>query len=665
MKGFKRILKRFDLFGISFIFKYQNEDKYSTSLGGFFSIAYSLLVLLVGIYYFIPFFRRKNFSIVYYSINLSSTEQINLKKSKTAFSVGLECDIGQDGTKVEDILNLSFQYVIYTKTIDGKTNKTKINLSAHPCNYSDFYYYYNDSLDRLNMNTFFCLDKMDNNIEGIYTDEVFTYYKFTVSSKEDSFSNYKKIDDYLSLNDCNVQLYYSDYIIDLDNYREPIQPLLNSKFIPINPTVFLKMNIFFMNQYFENDNSLFFVFNEEEPTLKTSFSRYEEYFLYKGLNRYITKPSQYEYYTKIYLRADTKKTIIKRKYQKLIEFYADSSSLLIGLFEVLYIIFNFINSFYASHSFTKKLFFFKDVEGNHLDINKRYKQIEQLINLTELSPNKISPNNSILDKSKEIKNKLTIETEMIKDLNNNEIKIYNEKIDKRIKEKEEKEKESSMEKKSDNKIQFIRNKKKIKIRIEKKRIKQRCKEKEENNNNFQSLNLTPSRSNISSGIRLNRESNLLVAKYNLEKNKKKEITKLRKIKYTYNVFEIIISSFLYCCMYNNLKIKKDITEKSNNILYSKLDIIVYIKNMILLDIINEALLNNNRKNIIKFLSRPIISINRKEDNYLNDFYNNYYEDDFDNFYLDVFELVQKTGKRETEKQLIFLSNQQLKKLIYN
>ena len=87
--------------------------------------------------------------------------------------------------------------------------------------------------------------------------------------------------------------------------------------------------------------------------------------------------------------------------------------------------------------------------------------------------------------------------------------------------------------------------------------------------------------------------------------------------------------------------------------------------MILLDIINEALLNNNRKGIIKFLSRPIISINKKEDNYLNDFYNNYYEDDFDNFYSDVFELVQKTGKRETEKQLIFLSNQQLKKLIYN
>ena len=161
-----------------------------------------------------------------------------------------------------------------------------------------------------------------------------------------------------------------------------------------------------MNQYFENDNNLFFVFIEEEkPISKTSFSRYEEYFLYKGLNRYVEKPFEKEYYAKIYFRADTKKAIIKRKYQKLMEFYADSSSLLIGLFEVLYFIFNFINNFYASHSFTKKLFFFKDVEGNHLDINNRHKQIKQLINLTESSLNNTSLNNSKLDKSKGIKKK--------------------------------------------------------------------------------------------------------------------------------------------------------------------------------------------------------------------------------------------------------------------
>ena len=659
----KRILKRFDLFGVSFKFRYQNEDNYSTSLGGFFSIAYSLLVLIVGIYYFIPFSQRKIFSVIYYSINLATTEQINLKESKTPFSVGLECGIGKDGTKVEDLLNISFRYVTYAKTKDGKI-KTKINLSAHPCNYSDFYYYHNDSLDRLKMNNYFCLDKTDDIIEGIFTDEAFTYYEFTVTSKEDSLSNFNKINDYLLFNDCKLQIYYSDNIIDLDNYKEPIQPLLNTIYIQINPILFLKMNIYFMNQYLENDNNLLFFFGEEETILKTSFSRYEEYFLYKGLNRYEEKPLQYDHYAKIIIRADTKKTIIKRKYQNLMEFYADSSSLLIGLFEALYIIFNFINSFYASHSFTKKLFFFKDVEGNHLDINKRHKQIKQLINLTESSIDKISQNNFKLDKSKRIKNKLTEETESIKDLNNNEIIMYNEKNIKRIEIKEKEEKELSMEKNGDNKIKLIRIKGNVKIKRTENTINQKYKKKEKYKDNSKRLSLSP-QNNISSKFKFNIESSMIEPKYNLEKKKKKEINKLGKIKYTYNVFEIFVSSFLYCCISNNLKIKREITEKSNNIIYNKLDIIVYIKNMILLDIINEALLNNNRKGIIKFLSRPIISLNKKEDNYLNDFYKNYYEADFDNFYSDVFELVQKTEKRETEKQLLFLLNKKLKKLIYN
>ena len=52
-------------------------------------------------------------------------------------------------------------------------------------------------------------------------------------------------------------------------------------------------------------------------------------------------------YAKVFIRADTKKTTIKRTYQKVAEFYADASSLLIALYEVLIIIFTYLNNFYA------------------------------------------------------------------------------------------------------------------------------------------------------------------------------------------------------------------------------------------------------------------------------------------------------------------------------
>ena len=86
MKNIKILLKKFDFFGVNFSFRYNNEDKYSTSLGGLFFIVFCVVVVAVGIYYFIPFFNRKNFSIVYYSMNLPNAEQIRLKDSKSAFA---------------------------------------------------------------------------------------------------------------------------------------------------------------------------------------------------------------------------------------------------------------------------------------------------------------------------------------------------------------------------------------------------------------------------------------------------------------------------------------------------------------------------------------------------------------------------------------------------
>ena len=666
MKTIKKLIKKFDLFGVPFSFRYQNEDKYSTSLGGLFSIAFCIVVVVFGFYYCIPFFNRKNFSIVYYSMNLPNTEQIKFRDAKSAFAIGLDCEESEDGTKAESILNLTIKYYTFRKDKEGNKIKTYENLNTHPCNYSDFYNNYNDSIDILGLNKYLCLDKIDSVIEGLYTDEVFTYYEFSVKSKEKTVSNFNKIDDYLTSNDCKLSVYFLDITIDIDNYEEPIQPFLNELFLQINPTLFSKMNAFFVNQYFENDNYLFSVLDEEDPLIKISFSRAEQYSVYKGLNRGEKRPTNYNNYAKIYIRADTKKTIIKRKYQKIMEFYADSSSLLIALFDILCFIFNFINSFYADYSFTKKIFFFKEVEDNHLNINKRHKQIKELINLTEPLSFKRSVNKRFL----ELNNKKTILVKETKDSNtlkNEEITIFNKDIIKDIKDiKDKGKRELSIKRKLDNEIEIKRrNKTNIKNSKSSNLNIKSNKEKEEIKNQR-----NPSRNDLISGDRIILESNLVVTRNifpkHTEKTNEIEEPKNGKIKYSYNIFEIIVSSFLCCFMTKNLKLKKNITKKANIILYNKLDIVLFVRNMILLDIMNDTLLNyNKRKGIIKFLSRPIVSVNKNEENELNDFYKQYNENDFDNFYNETSELILKSKRIEMEKKLISLSNYQLKELIYN
>ncbi len=672
MKAIRRLLKKCDFFGVPFSFKYRNEEKYTTSLGGFVSIAYILVVIIAGIYYLIPFLNRKNFSIVYYTMNLPETEQISLKDSKVALAIGLDCyDDERDGTKAEDLLKVDFKFCSFKKNSEGKRTKTTIMLNTHPCNYSDFYNMYNDSFDMLDIGRFQCLDKTDDIIQGLYTDDLFAYYDFTVRSKEDSEDNFNKIDIYLLENECKFSIYYTDITIDIDDYKEPIKPFLNTIFILVNPTLISKANMYFMNQYFEDDNYLFSVVDEKDSTQKTLFSRVEAYSLYKGLNRGVTKPWDYKFYAQSFIRADTKRTIIKRRYQKIMEFYADSSSLLLTLFDVLFLISNFINNFYVNRSLSKKLFFFKDVEDSHFTINRNNKQIKQLIDLIEIQTNKLSKNEIFLLKNnfKMDTNKLGKEVEN----NNEDIKQISNFKNEQIKEKEIKEKEQVFQKKTDNEIDIQELSMDNKAYEEVKR-KQNNINTKTNKKNFEGkrkkVRFVKSRLNkeneMTSGFRLS------VGTYNITKQNTKNISekeeqKSDNIYYSYNIFEIIISPFLCCCKNNKLTFIKNITEKTNNMLNNKLDIVLYIKNTILLDIMNEILINNNnnRANIIKFLSRPVISGNKEEEKNKTENKNIYSEKDFDDFYKESLELIQKSQKLEMEKKLIFLSDIQLKNLVNN
>ena len=55
----KSLLKTIDIYGITFSFKYKDKEKYKTCLGGLIVLLFLILVLIVGIYYLIPFAKGK------------------------------------------------------------------------------------------------------------------------------------------------------------------------------------------------------------------------------------------------------------------------------------------------------------------------------------------------------------------------------------------------------------------------------------------------------------------------------------------------------------------------------------------------------------------------------------------------------------------------------
>jgi len=59
MKKIKKFIKKIDLFAVPFVFKYKNNYKYYSSLGGLMSLLFIITVLIIGIYYFIPFYNKQ------------------------------------------------------------------------------------------------------------------------------------------------------------------------------------------------------------------------------------------------------------------------------------------------------------------------------------------------------------------------------------------------------------------------------------------------------------------------------------------------------------------------------------------------------------------------------------------------------------------------------
>ena len=666
MNSIKNFLTNIDLFGITIAFKYKKRIKFQTPFGGFFLILFVILLFSLGIYYFIPFLDRKNYTIVYYTMNLASTEEVNLFASESNVAIGLTCEENdKEKLKVEDVLDLQSKYIIYNKNMDGKYYKDTYELSTHSCGYDDFYNKYDKQVDYLNLRQFKCIKDKNYLIQGVYADQIFSYFEFSVLAKNNSAELLNEIERFLFENDCKFNVVYTDIIIDLDNYKNPITQYLNDElFIQLNPTLFIKKNLFFMNQAFTNDDYLLFIIREGETLeTKTLYSRYEEYALYKGFNRSLTKPDYYNYFSKVYLRADLKKTVIKRRYQKFMEFFADASSLLMAIYEILNIIFYFIYNFVAYYFLSKQIFFFKELNNeNHFNISKKINHIQNLIYITDLSEkhsdinlsdvnSKVSNlNKNSIHKKDELNN---FETIKLKNEKNNEINIYNNK-NKFLDIKQIRYSSYSNDKDINDKFKAQSDEQsKAKFNVN---YNKYCMNLMKININRGDVNSDIDKNNYTESIGTNREDLSSSSEYERPKRKK-------RIEYSFNIFEIIILLLFKCCKTKKISLKNDVNEKANNILFKKMDIVTYVRNMILFELINQVITNDDNKPIINFLSRPIISVNKKENNKYNEFYKNYKEKDFNKLSDNIIELMKKTKKGKKQIKLILLSHEQLRNFL--
>ena len=377
-----------------------------------------------------------------------------------------------------------------------------------------------------------------------------------------------------------------------------------------------------------------------------------------GFNRNETRPNNnYMNYVRMYIRADLRKTIIKRKYQKFMEFFADATSILVALYDILFFILNFFDYFYAYHHLSQNIFFFKDIKhDNKFNIFPKKIQIQEVLSsLNQKEKNNNSEyfikdnkdSKKILNKNNKFKNDGKIK-ELYTDFEIKDIQVY---------------KNNNSEAKNKNFTIFKNDEEGRKSGIKltnKKKLKSLKLNLVKFNNNFQENQLeyeNDIQKDKNSEIGRINNTDLIIKKiknkinkYSKESSKEKSFSSsfdsndinsdyISKIESSFNIFEIVITEFFKCCMCRRMSIKNKMNENANKLLNKKLDIITYVRNMILFDIMTKTILDDERNNIINLICRPVISLKNNQKKEFNKFYINYKEQDFNKFTNDIHELI--------------------------
>ena len=146
---------------------------------------------------------------------------------------------------------------------------------------------------------------------------------------------------------------------------------------------------------------------------------------------------------------------------------------------------------------------------------------------------------------------------------------------------------------------------------------------------------------------------------NIQRNEEENI---KKVKYSFNIFELMCMCKCCICRSKQLKRKKNLLTEASEFLDRKLDIILYIRNMIFLDKINEIFLGDDKKGIKKLLITPIICGKEEKEERKSNFYEHYCDDDLNNYEDEITQLNNNPNMGEIEKKIITLSNEQMKKM---
>ena len=630
-KKIKNCFKYFDFFGTFFYLRYKGKRKYKSTFGGIIFILFVITTVIFSIISLHSFFRKDNISIIYYNTQISPTDNISFYNY--SYGIGFLGSCDKENDVFSRLFEYDFNYVVMNNSLLNRT-MIKYKIGKHKCNHSDFFYKSTNILDSMRINNiYYCPDYTKNVINGIYTDEIFRYFELTLKAKYIQEEDYDKYYKLLSINDCKFHLFVPSLTIDVYNFFKPFDYTFNDLFFQLNPTTHIKRNVFYKIHKFQSSNDYFF------DTFKTEnyidYSKYDDYASYKSKESFSQKYEDFNTFATIYLRADSVRTNIERRYQKISECIAQISGIFSTLFIFLRLIMSYVNNFKANNNIFRNIFKFKNIKDTasySLIQNikrkisvKKVKRLERISMMEEFGS--FRPGQSV--------NQLKL-IFFEHHSHSSESKNYRSENKCTLNMKDDK-KENDLNEKNESNYYFNRNENNIDYKIA---------------SNNRSINNSSSISYIN-----NSKSPFGFIFNNLRTGniKKNYLIKKNELLLNFNFKE----TFLYLCCFKKsspvLKTKIKYLEKAQSYFFENLDIQMYFKKMYLIEILNYIIFEPYQNYLLHFLSKPSISISEYNlgfIDYLNKIYkSDYKSDDINEFIKSYNQLIEIKEKSQKDKKL--------------
>ena len=652
IKYIKKVFKKFDYFSVYIHFHYKHKDRYKSTIGG---LTFIILMILVIVYVSLNiqnFIRRKNLSIISYDNYINETDIISFDNFSMSFAFGLECQNYEKFGNLNDIYDLfvfSLKYVQLERNNSILRSKKKFNVNFHKCSYLDFKNKFNETVDFLGLKYYNCPDNLTEPIRGLYSHEKYYYYEITVSANENNeFDLYYNL---LTDSDCKLSLFYTDSSLDLKNHYKPYSQHISQRYLQLSPVDFKKKDIYFLLYKFDSYENL--LFQWMKSYYYVAFEKQQDNINYKGSNRFTEKPEDYDKFAKFFLRGDTKRIQIERHYMKLTEFVAQMMSLFSSAFFILNIITWFINKFFLYNSIMKNIFLFKkgkeivlnNVNGTKASYDRRF--IKNYFNFTKITCG-IHNKKNFLDNINETI-KVMNNNEIIKNINKIDIKKQRINFQKSIKNDEvssncaknnfsiNNNNNINLNNSEDNEQSLSSSS--LKIKKQKVNLNNFYNKKRKKSVKFELIDNEDNNSKIELKDDLNIKKE--TKKYSYKKlnkniayiNKKRNSFSNSIINIHLNLLESLILIICPCLACKNLSKKKKLLENGKEKIFESLDVLNYLKLTQELKFLEIIFLNKNEYNILKYISKPCISLVNKysEENTikktdkekLNEFFENY------------------------------------------